>query len=118
MDIEPQGDGTLHVAHAPDRFRDLEQEAAILGGKFGLPVKLLSREEVAETQYDSTEQFGALLSLTGFGLQPLGFARGLAAAAARHGAKLHGKSSTGENTHEIQSLMRTTLDVSVFERKH
>src|SRR3546814_2634709 len=46
MDIEPQGDGTLHVAHAPDRFRDLEQEAAILGGKFGLPVKLLSREEV------------------------------------------------------------------------
>lgn len=92
MDIEPQGDGTLHVAHAPDRFRDLEQEAAMLGGKFGLPVKLLSREEVAETQYDSAEQFGALLSLTGFGLQPLRFARGLAAAAARHGAKLHGKS--------------------------
>ncbi len=91
MDIEPQGDGTLHVAHAPDRFRDLEQEAAILGGKFGLPVKLLSREEVAETQYDSKEQFGALLSRIGFGLHPLRFARGLAATAARHGAKLHGK---------------------------
>lgn len=91
IDIESQGDGTLHVAHAPDRFRDLEQEASILGGKFGLPVRLLSREEVAETQYDSTEQFGALLSLTGFGLHPLRFARGLAVAAARHGAKLHGK---------------------------
>jgi glycine/D-amino acid oxidase-like deaminating enzyme len=92
IDIDPRGDGTLHVAHAPDRFRDLEQEAEILGGKFGLPVKLLSREEVAQTQYDSTEQFGALLSLTGFGLQPLRFARGLAAAATRHGAKLHGRS--------------------------
>lgn len=92
IDIRSQGDGTLHVAHAPDRFRDLEEEAALLGGKFGLSVELLSREEVAETQYDSTEQFGALLNRTGFGLHPMRFARGLAAAAARHGAKLHGRS--------------------------
>jgi glycine/D-amino acid oxidase-like deaminating enzyme len=92
IDIKPQGDGTLHVAHAPDRFRDLQEEASFLGGKFGLPVELLSREEVAETAYDSTEQFGALLSRTGFGLHPLRFARGLAAAASRHGAKLHGHS--------------------------
>lgn len=92
MDICAQGDGTLHVAHAPDRFRGLEEEAAFLGGKFGMSVKLMSREEVAETEYDATEQFGALLNCTGFGLHPLRFARGLAAAAARHGAKLHGKS--------------------------
>jgi glycine/D-amino acid oxidase-like deaminating enzyme len=92
IDIGPQGDGTLHVAHAPDRFRDLEEEAALLGGKFGLSVELLSREEMAGTQYDSTEQFGALLNRTGFGLHPLRFARGLAAAAARHGARLHGRS--------------------------
>jgi glycine/D-amino acid oxidase-like deaminating enzyme len=93
IDLRPQGDGTLHVAHAVGRFRDLEEEAALLSGTFGLPVQLMRREEVAETEYDSTEQFGALLNRTGFGLQPLRFARGLAAAAARHGAKLHGGSS-------------------------
>jgi glycine/D-amino acid oxidase-like deaminating enzyme len=93
IDIRPQGDGTLHVAHDASRFRDLEEEAALLGGAFGLPVQLMPREEVAEREYDSTEQFGALLNKTGFGLHPLRFARGLAAAAARHGAKLHGHSA-------------------------
>jgi glycine/D-amino acid oxidase-like deaminating enzyme len=83
----------LHVAHAPNRFDELKEEAAFLDGKFGLPVSLLSRAEVAERYYDSTEQFGALHLAKGFGLQPLNFARGLAAAAARHGARLHGRSA-------------------------
>lgn len=90
IDIRPQGDGTLHVAHDPSRFRELEEEAELLGGRFGVPVELLRREEVAETSYDSTEQFGAVLNKLAFGLHPLRFARGLAAAAAHHGAKLHG----------------------------
>jgi len=92
IDIRPQGDGTLHVAHAPERYRDLEEEARLLGGFFGLPVRLMSRNEVAESSYDSTEQFGALHNAVGFGLHPLRLARGLAIAAARHGAKLHGNS--------------------------
>jgi len=92
IDIQPQGQGTLHVAHAPDRFGQLKEEAAFLGDSFGLSVSLLSRGEMAETHYDSTEQFGALLNHTGFGLQPLRFVRGLATAAARAGARLHGRS--------------------------
>lgn len=92
IDIRPQGDGTLHVAHAPSRFAELERERDLLTQIFGIPARLLPREEVAESFYDSTEQFGALHNPVGFGLQPLRFARGLAAAAARAGAKLHGNS--------------------------
>ena len=92
IDFRPQGDGTLHVAHSPSRFAALEEERDFLGGKFGVPVELLSREEVAATAYDSTEQFGALLNKVSFGLHPLRFARGLAEAAARRGAKLYGNS--------------------------
>ncbi|MGB5949742.1 MAG: FAD-binding oxidoreductase [Parvibaculum sp.] len=92
IDIRPQGDGTLLVAHMPSRFAGLKEEAALLAGKFGLPVRVMSREEVAETDYDSTEQFGALLNGLAFGLHPLRFARGLAEAAARRGARLHGHS--------------------------
>ncbi|MGB5093724.1 MAG: FAD-dependent oxidoreductase [Parvibaculum sp.] len=92
IDINPQGDGTLHVAHAADRFDELRHEGDMLKRHFGLPSRLMSREEVAQTQYDSREQFGALHLGTGFGLHPLRFARGLAGAAARHGAKLHGNS--------------------------
>ncbi|MFN4355927.1 NAD(P)/FAD-dependent oxidoreductase [Parvibaculum sp.] len=90
--IEPQGEGELHVAHAPSRYAGLAEESRILKEKFGISAKLLPREEVTERFYDSREQFGALLMPTGFGLHPLRLARGLAAAAARAGAKLHGAS--------------------------
>ena len=46
-------------------------------------------EAFREVGHDSTENFGALLIRSGFGLHPLKYARGLAEAAARRGAKLH-----------------------------
>ncbi|MEX0838826.1 MAG: FAD-binding oxidoreductase [Parvibaculum sp.] len=92
IDLRPQGDGTLHVAHHPACVAALEREGDLLNRVFGIPARLMPRAEVAETEYDSTEQFGALSNPVGFGLQPLRFARGLAAAAARAGAKLHGNS--------------------------
>lgn len=96
IDMAPQGEGTLHVAHAPSRFAELAHERDLLTGTFGIAARLLPREEVAETHYDSTEQFGALHNPVGFGLHPLRFARGLAEAAARAGARLHGNSEVLE----------------------
>ncbi|MGV8996444.1 MAG: NAD(P)/FAD-dependent oxidoreductase [Parvibaculaceae bacterium] len=90
FDIGRQGQGTMHVAHAPNRFDELKDEAEFLEKTFGLPVELHGCEAFAERFYDSTEQFGALHNKTGFGLHPMRFARGLAAAAARAGARLYG----------------------------
>lgn len=92
IDIEPQGEGELHVAHAPSRFAELEKERDLLSRAFGIDAPLFRREEVAERFYDSREQFGALLMPQSFGLHPLRFARGLATVAARAGARLHGHS--------------------------
>ena len=95
IDYLPQGDGTLHVAHDAKRFEELAEEVRLWRDVFGVQAKLMRREEVAASQYDSAEQFGAAFNPVGFGIQPLRFARGLAAAAARHGAKLHGNSDVG-----------------------
>ncbi|MBX3446635.1 MAG: FAD-binding oxidoreductase [Parvibaculaceae bacterium] len=92
IDIEPQGEGELHVAHAPSRFAGLEKERDLLSRVFGIEAQLFRREEVAERFYDSREQFGALLMPLSFGLHPLRLARGLATVAARSGARLHGSS--------------------------
>ncbi|MBX3504942.1 MAG: FAD-binding oxidoreductase [Parvibaculum sp.] len=92
IDIEPQGEGELHVAHAPSRFAELEKEGDLLSRVFGIEAELFRREEVAERFYDSREQFGALLMPLSFGLHPLRLARGLATVAARSGARLHGSS--------------------------
>ncbi|MBO6667193.1 FAD-binding oxidoreductase [Parvibaculum sp.] len=108
MDIDPQGEGELHVAHAPSRYAELEHERDLLSGKFGIPARLIPREEVAAEWYDSTEQFGALHVEAGFGLHPLRFARGLAAAAARAGAKLHGGSPVTRWEREGRSHLLVT----------
>ncbi|HAC60263.1 MAG TPA: hypothetical protein DCF73_18150 [Rhodobiaceae bacterium] len=108
MDIDPQGEGELHVAHAPSRYAELEHERDLLSGKFGIPARLIPREEVAAEWYDSTEQFGALHVGAGFGLHPLRFARGLAAAAARAGAKLHGGSPVTRWEREGRSHLLVT----------
>ena len=108
MDIDPQGEGELHVAHAPSRYAELEHERDLLSGKFGIPARLIPREEVAADWYDSTEQFGALHVEAGFGLHPLRFARGLAAAAARAGAKLHGGSPVTRWEREGRSHLLVT----------
>ncbi len=92
IDIEPQGEGELHVAHAPSRYAGLAHERDVLNRTFGIAARLIPREEVAAEWYDSSEQFGALHVPVGFGLHPLRLARGLAAVAARSGAKLHGGS--------------------------
>lgn len=92
IDIKPQGEGELHVAHAPSRYAGLAHERDVLNRTFGIAARLIPREEVAAEWYDSSEQFGALHVPVGFGLHPLRLARGLAAVAARSGAKLHGGS--------------------------
>ena len=59
---------------------------------FGLRTHLWSREELAERAYAGPEAHGALMVPVGYGLNPLKYARGLARAALRHGARIHGLS--------------------------
>jgi glycine/D-amino acid oxidase-like deaminating enzyme len=58
----------------------------------GLDSKILTAGEVRERFFDSTEQYGAAQIRPTFALNPLSFTRGLAEAAERHGARLHGHS--------------------------
>ncbi len=92
IDCDRTGDGNFEVAHHPSRLEGLREHGAELSKLFGIKTRVFSREEFIEIGHDSSEQFGALHIGAGFALHPLKFARGLAAAAARHGARLHGHS--------------------------
>ena len=89
IDFDRQGDGVFVVAHQASRFEELETEAALLSGQFGFETEVLPPEAFQEIGHASTENFGALLIRSGFGLHPLKYARGLARAALLRGAKLH-----------------------------
>lgn len=108
IDIQPQGDSTMIVAHAPNRWAGLQSEAKAME-RLGIPHELHRAGAFAERFYDSAEQFGGLQVKVGFGLHPLRFARGLAAAAARHGAKLHAHSKVlGWTKQDGQHLLATS----------
>ncbi|MGA8261595.1 MAG: FAD-dependent oxidoreductase, partial [Arenicellales bacterium] len=86
MRCEPRRTGTLHCAHSPSGFEELRQRAGEWTSR-GAPVELLDRQAAARKI--GTDHFhGALLDHRAGTVQPLGYARGLAAAAARAGARI------------------------------
>lgn len=84
---EPVREGTLHCAHSASGFKDLQtrfqQQKAL-----GAPVTLLDATE-ARRRTGSERPHGALHDARAGTIQPLAYARGLARAAAQHGARIH-----------------------------
>ena len=89
IDFLAQGDGEFIVAESAAHFAELRQATEIERDHLGLDVSLHSQAEFAEIGYDAPHQHGAARHRPSFGLHPLRYARGLAAAAERRGARLH-----------------------------
>jgi len=89
IDYDRQGSGFYDVAHRPSAMPHLQAYGEALQ-RFGASTRVLSRDEFAAEGHRGTEQFGALHVRHGFGLHPLKYHRGLAAAAMRRGAIVHG----------------------------
>ncbi len=92
IDAELTADGALELAHKPNRVAALAARAERMRALFGIESRLLDRGELERDYLTSREAHGALLHGEGFGLHALRYARGLARAAQRHGAVLHGAS--------------------------
>jgi len=78
--------GTLHAAHAPGGFRDL-QERYDEWQRLGAPVELLDRKEAAG-KIGSDAFHGALQDNRAGTINPMGYCRGLARAARAAGATI------------------------------
>lgn len=78
--------GTIHAAHSPSGYRELEGRAAEWK-RLGEPVDLLNREQVSEL-IGSEAFYGGLLDHRAGTINPMGYCRGLARAALGAGAKI------------------------------
>jgi len=92
IDADKTADGGLELAHRRNRMAELAARQRRLRDIFGLQARLLERAEVERDYLVSREAHGALLQDEGFGLHAMKFSRGLAQAAQRHGAIIHGAS--------------------------
>lgn len=91
IEYQAFGNAEVAVAHTPKAFAGLQKEFETLE-LLGVDAELISADAARERFYESTEQYGAMALRPTFGLHPLRYCRGLAAAATRRGAKLHARS--------------------------
>ncbi len=86
IQCEATREGTLHCAHSPSGFKDLENRYAQQIAR-NAPVKLLDAEET-EKRTGSSSYFGSLWDARAGTIQPLAYVQGLARAAAAQGVSI------------------------------
>jgi len=84
-----QGNGELEIAHSPRAFLHLKNHAEKQFRVLGLDTKVFSADAFRDRFFDSSELHGGVRLRPTFGLHPLRFVLGLAAAAGRAGARIH-----------------------------
>ena len=87
IEAEAEQAGWFQPAHSPGRVR-LSERRVEAWRRFGSPARLLDAQEAADL-LGSRFWHGGMLNPTGGHVNPLALARGMAAAAERHGARVH-----------------------------
>lgn len=106
IECETVRKGTLHCAHSPGGFKELQQRESQWKRR-GAPVTLLSREEAAP-KIGSDSFHGALFDQRAGTIHPLAYAYGLAEAAKNAGARLHVESPVTDLKRESDHWRLTT----------
>lgn len=89
IDAQIVGDAELDVAYSRKAFDRLTRHVEMQSRLLGMNADVIPADRFRREYFDSTKQFGAARLRPTFGLHPMRYILGLAAAATRHGAKIH-----------------------------
>ncbi len=78
IDCDVTGECNFILAHHPNKFEQIKEQANIYKSEFGIETRLYSKEEFNDIGHEGTEQFGALSYKPGFAINPLKFVNGIA----------------------------------------
>ena len=92
IDCDLTGDRNFEVAHHPNAFKYLKDEAKIYKKEFNIETEIYSQKEFEEIGHSGLEQFGAFSYKPGFAINPLKFVLGLATIAKNLGINIYEKS--------------------------
>lgn len=87
-----QGDSEISIACSKRGFDAGKKYAEFQFRALGLDARAVARDALAERSFDTPMQHGATILQPAFGLHPLRYLTGLAAAASRRGAVIHANS--------------------------
>lgn len=117
IDTYRQSDAEIALACSPKGFKALKAHAEFQFRTLGLDASVLEAEAVREKYLDSPLQCGATILRPAFGLHPLRYIRGLAAAAVRSGARVHHDCEVIEWSCDGATHVLRTVNATVRARK-
>ncbi|AXS40059.1 FAD-binding oxidoreductase [Breoghania sp. L-A4] len=92
IDAQRHSHGETALAHRAREFDAFAEEAAFLERNFGVRAHIHPKEELGELGLAAQGFHGGMTVPIGFALNPMRYLTGLATAAARAGARIHGRS--------------------------
>ena len=107
--------GTIHAAHAPSGFKNLEERYTDWK-QMGEPVELLSKEKVSQL-VGTNAFYGGLLDNRAGTINPMGYCRGLARVAIDAGAKISTNTKVTKISKE-QEYWLVETDQGILFAKH
>ena len=78
IDCDVTGDCNFILAHHPNKFKQIQEQAKVYKSEFDIEAEIYSKEEFNKIGHGGTEQFGALSYKPGFAINPLKFVNGIA----------------------------------------
>ena len=78
IDCDVTGESNFIVAHHPNKFKQIKEQAEVYKNEFSIQTEIYSKEEFNNIGHGGTEQFGALSYKPGFAINPLKFVNGIA----------------------------------------
>ena len=77
IECDVTGDSNFILAHHPNKFKQIKEQAEVYKSEFGIEAKIYSKQEFEKIGHGGTEQFGALSYKPGFAINPLKFVNGI-----------------------------------------
>ena len=77
IDCDITGESNFIVAHHPNKFKQIKEQAEVYKSEFGIETEIYSKEEFNKFGHGGNEQFGALSYKPGFAINPLKFVNGI-----------------------------------------
>ena len=77
IDCDVTGESNFIVAHHPNKFKQIKEQAEVYKSEFSIETELYSKEEFNKFGHEGNEQFGALSYKPGFAINPLKFVNGI-----------------------------------------
>ena len=77
IDCDVTGESNFIVAHHPNKFKQIKEQAEVYKSEFSIETELYSKEEFNKFGHGGNEQFGALSYKPGFAINPLKFVNGI-----------------------------------------